>query len=174
MAKNYLDGTGILPDVLDFDAINRRIEEREAEERALEQAAAEHKAEQEALLDQLEAALTPGVHDELMEEIADRELSPRTLKRYREDFLRYKAHCQHWDPPLPYLPGRPQAVAAFLTSEISHGKAHVRRLAKAITRAHSIADLPSPCDDLLVRATIRLANEQPTTDKPPSQHKGLN
>jgi hypothetical protein len=163
---------GILPDVLDFAALNRRIEKREAEERALEQvaaereqAAAERAAEQEALLDRLEAALTPGVHDELMEEIADRELSAKTLKQYRADFLRYRAYCQHWSPPLPYLPGRPQAVAAFLTSEISHGKAHVRRLAKIITRAHSSADLPNPCEDLLVRAVIRLANEHPT-DKP--------
>jgi hypothetical protein len=166
---------GILPDVLDFDAINRRIEEREAEERALQTAAAERKADQEALLNQIEAGLTPGLRDELAEEIAaDRQLSPKTLAQYRADFLRYKAHCQHWSPPLPYLPGRPQAVAAFLTSEMDRGKAHVRRLAKAITRAHSSADLPSPCDDLLVRATIRLAKEQPTTDKPSSQHKGLN
>jgi hypothetical protein len=164
----YLDGTGILSGEHDSEA----LEKREAEERALQAAAAERKGEQEALLDRLEAALTPGLRDELAEEIAtDRQLSPKTLAQYRADFLRYKAHCQHWSPPLPYLPGRPQAVAAFLTSEISHGKAHVRRLAKAITRAHSRADLPSPCDDLLVRATIRLANEQPT-DKPST--KGLN
>jgi hypothetical protein len=164
MTKYYLDGAGILSGEHDSEATERRIEE----ERKLEQAAAELLAAQEALLNQLESALTPGVHDALMEEIADRKLSARTLKQYRDDFVRYKAHCQHWDPPLPYLPGSPQAVAAFLTSEIHHGKAHVRRLAKVIARAHSNADLPDPCTDLLVRATIRLANEQPT-DKPSQQ-----
>jgi hypothetical protein len=164
MTTIVLDGKGILSGTIDF----AEIEKREAEDRKKAAAAAELLAAQEALLNQLESALTPGVRDELAEEIADRKISPRTLKAYREDFLRYKAHCQHWSPPLPYLPGSPQAVAAFLTSEIHHGKAHVRRLAKVITRAHSSADLPSPCEDLLVRAVIRRANDQ-QTDKQSQQ-----
>jgi hypothetical protein len=155
MTKIVRDGTGILSGEFDSDEIERRAEA----ERQKEAAAAELLAQEEAVLNQLEDSLTESLRDELAEEIADRKLGAKTLKQYREDFVRFKAFCQGWSTPLPHLPASSQVTAAFLASEIHLGKAHVRRLAKMISRAHSSADLPNPCEDLLVRAVIRRSGE---------------
>jgi hypothetical protein len=163
MTKIVRDGTGILSGEFDTEEIEKRAEA----ERKLEQAAAEKAAEEEALLNLLEDSLTKSLRNELAEEIADRKLSAKTLAQYRESFLKFKEYCRHWSAPLPHLPASPQVVAAFLASEIHLGKAHVRRLAKIIATAHRSADLPNPCEDLLIQAVIRRAGEPfPQTDKP--------
>jgi hypothetical protein len=155
MTKIVREGTGILSGEFETEEIERRAEA----ERKLEQAAAERAAEVEALLNKLEDSLTASLRDELAEEIADRKLGTKTLAQYRESFLKFKEYCRRYTPPLSHLPAPPQIVAAFLADEIYLGKAHVRHLAKTITRAHSSADLPSPCEDLLVKAVIRRAGE---------------
>jgi hypothetical protein len=155
MTKIVRDGTGILSGEFDFDEIERRAEE----DRKKEAAAAELLAQEEALLNQLEDSLTASLRDELAEEIADRKLSAKTLVQYRESFLKFKEYCRRYTPPLSHLPAPPQIVAAFLADEIYLGKAHVRRLAKIIATAHRSADLPNPCEDLLIQAVIRRAGE---------------
>jgi folylpolyglutamate synthase/dihydropteroate synthase len=161
MAKYYLDGTGILSGELDYDA----IEKRQAAERALQQAAAEREADQEATQHAIEAVMVDYLRDQISEELAEQKPSA-TDKRARADFLRFKAYCAWLD--VPHLPASPPSVAAFLTSEIRHGRPHMRRCIKAISSTHHKADLPDPTSDLLVRALLRLAIEQPT-DKPSQQ-----
>ena len=85
--------------------------------------------------------------------------------RDRMNFLRFKAYCAKLD--LPHLPASPQMVAAFLTTELDKGRPHLNRLIKSISTTHHKADLPDPCTDLLVRALLRLAIDEPST-------KGIN
>jgi hypothetical protein len=169
MAIRVLDGTGILSGVHDDEAIERRIEEERKEEQAAAAQAAEEAAAQEkanALLGQIEEALTKGLGAQIAAEIADQkqQLPARTRAQYREAFLKFREYCRHWDPPLSALPASPAVTAAFLTSELRHGPAHARRLAKSITHAHRVAELKDPCSDLLVRATIRLSDSPEKTE----------
>jgi hypothetical protein len=176
MAKYFLDGNGLLSGELDFEEMARRREEERKEEQAAAAQAAEEAAAQEkasTLLGQIEEALTKGLGAEIAAEIADQkqQLPARTRAQYRDAFQRFREYCRHWETPLPALPASPAVVAAFLTSELRHGPAHVRRLAKSITHAHRVAELKDPCSDLLVRATIRLSDSPEKTDQP-SQPEG--
>lgn len=162
MTKITLPGTGILSGEYDSDEIAKTREE----ERKLEAAAAQQRAEQEETLNQLEADLTKPLREELAKEIADRKLDADTLARYRETFTRFKAFCQRWG--IPHLPAPPQIVVAFLASEINLGKDHIQDLARTVSRVHKTADLTDPCDDPLVRAVIRLANDGPSQMATPS------
>jgi hypothetical protein len=164
MTTITLDGTGILSGTIDF----AEIEKREAEERKLQQAAAERAADQEATQNAIEAVMVDYLRDQISEELAEQKPST-TDRRSREDFLRFKTYCAGLD--LPHLPASPPTVAAFLTSEIRLGRPHMRRCIKAISSTHHKADLHDPTTDLLVRALLRLAVEQPTTDKPSQQKK---
>jgi hypothetical protein len=156
MAKYYLDGTGILSGEHDSDAIERRIEE----DRRKELAAAQREAGQEATKNQIEAVMLDYLRAAIAEELAEQKKQKAgASKRDREDFLRFREYCKGLD--LPALPAPPQAVAAFINSEIDKGRAHVRRLIKSISTTHHKADLPDPTSDLLVRALLRLAVEQP-------------
>jgi uncharacterized protein (DUF2336 family) len=161
MTTIVLDGKGILSGELDFAA----IEKREAEERALQAAAAERAADQEALQHQIEGMMLENLRDEISEELAEQK--PTTMNaRERMNFLRFKGYAAELD--LPALPASPAVVGAFLTSELHHGRGHLRRLVKAISATHHKADLPDPTADLLIKALLRRAVEQPT-DKPSQQ-----
>jgi hypothetical protein len=158
MTTITLDGKGILSGAIDFDEIEKRAEE----ERALQQAAAERKADQEATQHAIEAVMVDYLRDQISEEL--QEQKPTTAdKRSREDFLRFKSYCAWLD--LPHLPASPPTVAAFLTSEIARGRPHLRRCIKAISSTHHKADLADPCQDLLIKALLRLARDEPTPQK---------
>jgi hypothetical protein len=59
------------------------------------------------------------LREEISEELADQKKSRTgTNKRSREDFVRFKAFCQRWTPPLSHLPAAPATVGGFLTSEL--------------------------------------------------------
>jgi hypothetical protein len=163
MAKRVLEGTGILSGTWDDEEIAR---EREAE-RQKEAAAAERLAAQETLKNQLEEMMLNYLRDEIADELQDqKKKSSGSDKRSREDFKRFREHCARLD--LPALPASPQVVAAFLTSEIHLGRPHLRRLIKAISSTHARCDLHDPCSDLLVRALLRLASDQPSPTATPS------
>ena len=165
MAKIVLDGTGIISGTWDSEEMARRREEERKKElvaEELEAAAAVRRAEQAATKDHIEAMMITYLGDEIAEELKDRKSRTRTSSRSRGDFLRFKDYCTELD--LPHLPASPQAVAGFLAREFDKGRAHVRRCIKSISTTHHKADLPSPCDDLLVRALLRHATKQ--TDKP--------
>jgi hypothetical protein len=142
----------------DREEIARGVAELERREAAAAQLA----ADQEAAVNKIEDALTSWLRTELAEEIAARpRLSAGTLRTYKSDFSRFKQCCAEWK--LPCLPAPPQVVAAFLGQEGPRGLAHVLRCKAAVSAAHRAADLDDPCEDLLVRAVIRMVRQ----DKPP-------
>jgi hypothetical protein len=150
------EGTGILSGVHDPEEIGRRIEE----DKAKEAAAAEYAAELEATLDRIEKAITVYVADELQAEFAEQRKCEETRKRaHLGAFNRFKTYCVRFSTPLPYLPAAPQAIAAFLSTEISKGQAHLNRLCAAIALMHKRVDLPDPTHDPLVQAVVRLAHK---------------
>jgi hypothetical protein len=127
------EGTGILSGVHDSDEIERSI----AEDKAKETAAAEYAAELEATLDRIEKAITVYVADELQAEFAEQRKSEETRKRaHLGAFNRFKLYCTRFSTPLPYLPAAPAAIAAFLTTEMTKGQAHLNRLCAAIAVMH--------------------------------------
>jgi hypothetical protein len=156
--------TGILSDSIDW----AEIEKLNADERALQQAAAQRAADQEATQRQIEGVMLEHLRDEISEELKEQKPTEMSAQG-RMDVLCLKGYAATLD--LPHLPASPATVAAFLTSEIHHGRPHLNRLVKSISAAHHKADLPDPCTDLLVRALLRLAVEQPTTDKPSSNQQ---
>ena len=156
MATVTFSGTGILSGTYDPDEINRRIEE----DRRKASAAAELAAEREATLDEIEKAISVYVADELQAEFAEQRKCEETRKRaHLGSFLRFKQYCARYSPPLPHLPAAPAAIAAFLTSEMEKGQAHLNRLSAAIAVMHKRVDLPDPTNDPLVRAVVRLAHK---------------
>jgi hypothetical protein len=150
------EGTGILSGVHNSEEIDRRIEE----DKAKEAAAAKHAADLEELLDRIEKAITVYVADELQAEFAEQRKCEETRKRaHLGAFLRFKQYCLAYSTPLPYLPAAPQAIAAFLSTEIAKGQAHLNRVCAAIAMMHRRVDLPDPTNDPLVRAVVRLAHK---------------
>jgi hypothetical protein len=165
MVAVVFPGNGILSGVHDWDELERQIEE----DRKKLAAAQEREAQQEETLSEIERALTTKLRDELAAELVEQKLSPETLRKYREMFLRFKQYATgRWSLPLPYLPASPQVVAAFLTSECCRGLGHVTRLKAAISTAHRSAGLPDPTNDLLVKALCRMLkdNKSPPTAEP--------
>jgi hypothetical protein len=129
MTTITLDGKGILSGTIDFDEIEKGIEE----DRKKAAAAAERAADQEATQHAIEAVMVDYLRDQIGEELAEQKPSTAD-KRSREDFLRFKAYCAWLD--VPHLPASPPTVAAFLTSEIARGRPHLRRCIKAISSTH--------------------------------------
>src|SRR5262245_7303278 len=150
-----LEGKGVLSGVRESDVRNYEEELRRAAE------AERHKAELEMrrheILSGLERLLEAELGELITAEIESRQLSAETLRSHRSAFAKFREHCSKYDPPLSPLPAEPQIVADFLASESGRGVAHLNRLKAAISHAHSLAGLPSPCDDVLVGAVIRFA-----------------
>jgi hypothetical protein len=163
--KFVVEGTGILSGIHDSEEIDRRIES----DRRKELMAAQLAADQEKAVNKIEDALTSWLRTELAEEIAARpRLSAGTLRTYKSDFTRFKRCCAEWK--LPCLPAPAQIVAAWLGEEGHRGLAHVLRCKAAVSAAHRAADLDDPCEDLLVRAVVRMVRQ----DKPPPAAKPSN
>jgi hypothetical protein len=145
------------------EEIARGVVELERKEAAAAQLAAERAelaAELAATLDEIEKAITVYVADELQEEFAEQRKCEETRKRaHLGAFLRFKQYSARYSPPLPHLPAAPAAIAAFLTSEMEKGQAHLNRLCAAIAVMHKRVDLPDPTNDPLVRAVVRLAHK---------------
>ena len=156
--KRTLDGTGILSGTWDDDEMER---ERELE-RQNEVAAAERLADQEAVKHKLETVIAAALKDHIAAELQDQK-RPGTNTQSREDFKRFRAYCTRLD--LPALPASPQAVAGFLVSELDQGRPHLDSLIKTISETHLRCDLHDPTSDLLVRALLRLASDEPQQQK---------
>jgi hypothetical protein len=134
------------------------------------QAAAERLAAEQALKEQeIEQVLSQTLRTELAAELESQKLNAKTLKRYREDFARFRKYCE--GSGLPYLPAGPQVTAMFLGEHGKRGLAHVNRLRAAIACAHRTAGFPDPTSDPLVKALCRLLrrNKSPRPATP-AQH----
>jgi hypothetical protein len=140
-----------------------------AELQRREAAAVKLAAEQALKEQEIEQVLSQTLHAEIGKEIESQRLDAKTLKRYREDFARFRKYCE--TQGLPCLPAGPQVTALFLGDHCEKGLKHFNRLRAAIACTHRIAGFPDPCEDLLVRAIGRLLKEnkssQPAT---PAQH----
>ena len=165
MAINIFSGTGILSGASDSDEIDRRI----AEDKRKAAAAAELAAEQELKEREIEQVLSQTLRAELAAELESQKLNAKTLKRYCEDFARFRKYCE--GSGLPCLPAGPQVTAMFLGEHCEKGLAHVNRLRSAIACAHRTAGFPDPTSDPLVKAVCRLLRDNksppPAT---PAQH----
>lgn len=147
------------------EEIARGVAELERKEAAAAQLAAERELKEK----EIEQVLSQTLRAELDAEIESQKLNAKTLKRYREDFQRFRKYCE--SSGLQYLPAGPQVTAMFLSEDCKKGLAHVNRLRAAIACTHRIAGFPDPTDDLLVKAVCRLLRDnkspQPAT---PAQH----
>ena len=152
--KRTLDGTGILSGTWDDDEMEREREE----DRQKEVAAAERAADQEAVKHKLETVIVGYLKAHIAAELQDQK-KPETNTQSREAFLRFKTYCAKFD--LDHLPASPQIVAGFLVSEIDQGRQHLNGLIKTISETHLRCDLHDPTGDLLVRALLRLASDEP-------------
>ena len=134
-----------------------------------EAAAAKLAAERELKEREIEQVLGQTLRAELDAEIENQKLNAKTLKRYREDFARFRAYCD--GQGLPCLPAGPQVTAMFLSDGCEKGLKHFNCLRNAIACTHRMAGFPDPTEDLLVRAVGRLLKDnkspQPAT---PAQH----
>ena len=129
------------------------------------QAAAERLAAERQLKEQeIEQVLSQTLSTELAAEIESQKLDAKTLKRYREDFARFRKFCESWG--LPYLPAGPQVTAMFLSDGCEKGLKHCNRLRNAIACTHRMAGFPGPTEDLLVKAVSRLLRDNKSPEPP--------
>jgi hypothetical protein len=154
MGKWFAEGGGIFGGVHDSDEIDRQI----AEDKAREAAAAEYAAELEATLDRIKRAITVYVAGELQAEFAAQTQAKEKMKRtHLGTFNRFMQYCTNFSTPLPYRPAAPEAIAAFLSTEMAKGQRHLNRVCTSIAAMHERVNLPDPTTDPLVRAVVRLA-----------------
>jgi hypothetical protein len=147
------------------EEIARGVAELERREAAAAQLAAERELKER----EIEQVLGQALRAELDAEIENQKLNAKTLKRYREDFARFRKYCE--GKGLPCLPAGPQVTAMFLSEDCKKGLKHFNRLRAAIGCTHRIAGYPDPCEDLLVRAVCRLLRDNKSSPPAtPAQH----
>jgi hypothetical protein len=168
--------SGIFPDDLGdpiADAVremDRVLEEQEQRKQAaaVEAAATSEQQRTESLADVLTivGALPAEMEDAY---------STNTSQLYRYDIRRFQKWCR--DEGVSYLPASPADVGGFLLHmaggiETKSPPWHaIRRMRTAIGYMHQLGQFPNPCDDILVRATMRFlrgcyAKSKTTTVKP--------
>jgi hypothetical protein len=87
--------------------------------------------------------------------VAKEALAGNTQRAYAADSRAFANWCQ--SQGVPTLPAVPATVVAYLRAEFEAGKsvATLRRRTATISRMHRAAGLPNPCDDELVRLTVK-------------------
>ena len=106
-----------------------------------------------------------GIYGDSIEE--PKEPADVTKRRYIAEFASFArfALLQHslpeFDPPRS-LPAKAELVASYLHSLASSGarSPKLRCVSAAISRAHRLAQLPDPCDDVLVAGVLRAARQK--------------
>ena len=159
-----IEGTGLLSGTFDLD----KLEAEQKEERRKQEATAKREQAQAQTCAEIEDYVSRNVTAELAAENAD------TIRWFKAEFDLFRQCCDRWD--LPCLPAPPQAVAVFLIERSEQGTAHLEHLCRAIAAAHRAKDLPNPCDDLLVKAVMRLCRkeEMPSPDGDKTQKETNN
>jgi hypothetical protein len=108
-------------------------------------------AELQRVYDAIDATFAPHLKNELAQENA----RTRVRAGHKEDFARFQECCRKWQ--FPALPASPQAVVLFL-AEVE--ATQILRLANSISVIHRALNFSDPCDDVLVRALVRLARNE--------------
>lgn len=82
-------------------------------------------------------------------------LSESTRKAYQSDWARWEAFCQSMQAQP--LPAEPQVVALFAATLADEGKAvsTIERALAAITKAHELRELQTPCSHAGVKMTMK-------------------
>src|SRR6516162_1058550 len=119
-----------------------------------ETADAKHAADYRVGLDAIDKNLSAHLGRELKLENA----KTRVRAQHKQDFKSFQACCDKWG--LPDLPAPPQAVAVFLSEKSERGAAHVLRLRNSISTIHRATNFADPCDDILVKALVRLIRNE--------------
>ena len=127
---------------VEFEGSRKRKEKETAD--------AKHAADYRAGLDAIDKNLSAHLGRELKLENA----KTRVRAQHKQDFKSFQACCDKWG--LPDLPAPPQAVAVFLSEKSERGAAHVLRLRNSISTIHRATNFADPCDDILVKALVRL------------------
>jgi len=154
LGKGILGFTELTPDErTKWDA---ECEQKEREEAAAAEAASKRAQDQVATTAEVENIVSRQVSSELAEENAE------TIRWFKTEFDLFKKCADKWD--LPALPASPQMVAIFLTEQSAYGSDHLATLVRAISAAHRAKDFPNPCDDILVRAVLRLCKKEETQE----------
>ena len=122
---------------VEFEGSRKRKEKETAD--------AKHAADYRAGLDAIDKNLSAHLGRELKLENA-------------KTFKSFQACCDKWG--LPDLPAPPQAVAVFLSEKSERGAAHVLRLRNSISTIHRATNFADPCDDILVKALVRLIRNE--------------
>jgi hypothetical protein len=111
-------------------------------------------------LDAIDAALSPHLRKELERENAE----TRVTAKAKSDFKAFQKCCERWG--FPALPAPPQAVAVFLAEESERGASHVIRLRNSISTIHRATNFADPCDDILIKAMVRLIRNEEKGNRP--------
>src|SRR5262249_32315775 len=136
------------------------VERQPEADRRREEAEAQRAVEIENTCDSVDKTFAWALRNEMAVENQVTRISPAVQR----DFSAFQKSCSEWG--LPHLPAPPQAVVLFLAqaSEKKHSAAHITRLRNSIDVVHRATQMPSPCDDVLVRALMRAVNEDKETD----------
>lgn len=157
---------GVLPHPDDWDEMKEEWEAERVETLMKETLAAVREEKLAQALGELEHELLKVIPVELAEVIEERKLPPRTLSQYRDDLAAFRTWCATYPTPLPHSPAAPQTVAAFLGHLATIG-GNAQRAVKAISRAHTNADLADPTTDYLVKAILKYLKDVPRRKSPP-------
>lgn len=96
-------------------------------------------------------------------EVAQRALSPHTLRAYQIDGKAFKKWCEA--KGYQDIPASPETVKQFLESNPALSVATIRRRMATISRMHRFAGLPSPTTSELVKLTVQALAKARGTDQ---------
>src|SRR5262245_2319258 len=118
-------------------------------------------ADQQKLRDQIDAAISVHLKDEL--EAVNK--TARVSDKDKELFKKFQATCERWG--FQALPACPQAVAVHLAEEGVHGAAHMQKVARSISLIHAATQMGvDACSDVLIKAMLLQArNEERKEEK---------
>lgn len=97
-------------------------------------------------------------------DIAALQLTPDTVRRFKNEFAAFRAFCddpahQFEDAAMPALPACGGLVATYLLKRHVEGASYwkLRLISAAIADAHYLHRHPDPCADVLVKAVLQFA-----------------
>jgi len=148
-------------EMADAIVLEREAKRLEEAERKQEEAEAQRAAEIQHRCDGIDAVFAVALRKYVEAENKTARISSENY----QDFEAFKECCREWG--LPHLSAPPQAVALFLARacDEKHGAEHIERLRNSIDVVHRATQMPSPCDDTLVRALMRAVRDEEANEQ---------